>query len=366
MRGQIVEGLSPDCAKPSILEAQKLLKAAPRTWLVTGVAGFIGSHLLQTLLSLGQRVVGVDNLSTGKAANLEQVKLAVGAEAWRGFQWIEADIRDLDVCRHACEGVEIVSHHAAMGSVPLSLADPLGCHANNVTGFVNLLEAARNAGVRRFIYASSSAVYGDDQGLPKVEDRLGRPLSPYAATKLMNELYAGVFARCYGFASIGLRYFNVFGPQQDPEGAYAAVIPKWVAGMLRREPIFIYGDGETSRDFCFVENVVQANLLAATVADPAALNTVYNIALGRRTTLNQLFAAIERIIRQHDPKLPPQSPQFREFRPGDVAHSMADISRARRLLGYEPATDLEQGLEKAMPWYVKYLVGSSADKSHNV
>ncbi|HWO42801.1 MAG TPA: NAD-dependent epimerase/dehydratase family protein, partial [Candidatus Eisenbacteria bacterium] len=270
------------------LEVQELLRRSPRRWLVTGSAGFIGSHLVEVLLRLGQHVVGLDNFATGYARNLEQVKSAAGAAAWRQFRNIEGDIRDLAVCRQACEGVDYVLHHAALGSVPRSIEDPLATHGANLTGFLNMLVAARDASVKRFVYAASSSTYGDHPGLPKVEEVIGRPLSPYAVTKYTNELYAEVFGRCYGLQSVGLRYFNIFGPRQDPDGAYAAVIPKWIGQFIGRQPVYINGDGETSRDFCYVENAVQANLLAAATEAPEAVNQVYNVAVGERTTLNDL------------------------------------------------------------------------------
>ncbi|HWW01178.1 MAG TPA: SDR family oxidoreductase [Candidatus Acidoferrum sp.] len=329
------------------------LRAAPKKWLVTGVAGFIGSNLLEALLNLDQPVVGLDNFSSGHKKNLEEVRSRVGPSHWARFRFIEGDICDLAVCQAACAGVEFVIHQAALGSVPASMANPLGAHHSNVTGFLNVLVAARDARVRRFVYASSSAVYGDDVYLPKVEDKIGQPLSPYAATKAMDEVYAGVFARAYGFESIGLRYFNVFGPRQDPEGAYAAVIPHWIAALLKRQPVYINGDGETTRDFCYIENVVQANLLAAMTSHPDAANEVYNIALGERTSLNQLFQTLQDALRRQEPGLPEQKPRCREFRPGDVRHSVADISKARQLLGYAPVSRIDQGLEAAMDWYRK-------------
>jgi UDP-N-acetylglucosamine 4-epimerase len=333
----------------SKLEAE--LKNAPRTWLITGVAGFIGSNLLEELLRLDQRVIGLDNFATGKAANLDEVKTRLEAGQWARFQFIEGDITDPAACHRACVGVDFVLHEAALGSVPRSLEDPLGSHAANVTGFVNMLVAARDAKAKRFVYASSSAVYGDSPELPKIEDAIGQPLSPYAATKRMNEIYADVFARSYGLECVGLRYFNVFGPRQDPEGAYAAVIPKWIAALLRRESVQINGDGETSRDFCYIENVVQANLLAAVTRDLQAVNRVYNIAVGERTTLNELFDLLQHALRQSDPSLPLQRPVHRDFRPGDVRHSLADIGKARELLGYVPTQRLRDGLALAMDWY---------------
>jgi UDP-N-acetylglucosamine/UDP-N-acetylgalactosamine 4-epimerase len=332
-------------------QVQAGLKASPQAWLVTGAAGFIGSNLLEALLKLDQRVVGLDDLSTGRRANLEQVRSLVTPGQWARFQFIEGDIARPEVCQQACRGMNYVLHHAALGSVPRSLAEPLATHAANVTGFINLLAAAREARVQRFVYASSSAVYGNDPRLPKVEDVIGEPLSPYAASKWMNEIYAGIFARNYSFPSVGLRYFNVFGPRQDPAGAYAAVIPRWITSVLRGEPVLINGDGETSRDFCGVASVVQANLLAATVQNPAAVNQVYNIALGERTTLNQLFDQIQAGLRRRDPALPVSRPVYQDFREGDVRHSLADIAKARKLLGYEPAHRFNDGLEAALDWY---------------
>jgi UDP-N-acetylglucosamine/UDP-N-acetylgalactosamine 4-epimerase len=331
-------------------------KASPGKWLVTGVAGFIGSNILEALLQLDQQVVGLDSFATGHRKNLEQVRGSVQPKQWSRFQFIEGDISESVVCRAACEGVDYVLHQAARGSVPLSIAEPLTFHNSNVNGFLNMLLAARDARVKGFVYASSSAVYGDEPALPAREDIIGHALSPYAATKRINEIYAEAFARAYGFASIGLRYFNVFGPRQDPEGGYAAVIPIWVSAILRREPVFINGDGESSRDFCFVENVVQANLLAATATDAAAINEVYNIGCGEQTTLNQLFALLHESLRRLDPALPTQQPQYREFRLGDVRHSYADIRKARRLLGYEPIHQIHDGIGLALEWYRRNVV----------
>ena len=327
------------------------LRSQPRKWLVTGVGGFIGSGLLQKLLELDQQVVGLDNFSTGHKKNLQQVEALVRQERWKKFQFIEGDIRKLADCKCACAGADFVLHQAALGSVPRSMLDPITSHDSNVTGFLNMLVAARDAKAKRFVYASSSAIFGDHPELPKVEEKIGNVLSPYAATKKMNEIYADVFARAYNFESIGLRYFNVFGPRQDPEGAYAAVIPKWIAAILKREPVHINGDGETSRDFCFVENVVQANLLAATTTNSDAVNQAYNIAVGERTTLNELFALLQSGLRKRDASLPDQKPVYQDFRSGDVRHSLADISKANRLLGYEPAYRIREGLEMAMDWY---------------
>ena len=337
-------------------ELKSSLAGSPKTWLVTGVAGFIGSNLLETLLRLDQRVVGLDNFSTGHRRNLEQVKARVAPAQWGKFRPMEGDIADEQVCHGACAGVEIVLHQAALGSVPASMADPLGAHRSNVTGFLNMLVAARNAKVGRFVYASSSAVYGDDPQLPKVESKIGKPLSPYAATKAIDEVYTTTFANAFGLGSIGLRYFNVFGPRQDPDGAYAAVIPKWIASMLKNEPIYINGDGETTRDFCYIENVVQANLLAGTVSDPEALNQVYNVALGDRTSLNQLFETIQRTLLSETPTMLKQKPVYRDFRPGDVRHSLADIGQAQRLLGFAPTHSIDEGLSLAMPWYRENVV----------
>jgi UDP-N-acetylglucosamine 4-epimerase len=336
------------------------LRAAPRRWLVTGVAGFIGSHLLETLLGLGQQVVGLDNFATGHRRNLDEVRALVGETAWARFRFIEGDIVDLATCRTACEGVDFVLHQAALGSVPRSLKDPLATHAANATGFLNMLVAARDAKVARFVYAASSSTYGDHPALPKVEENIGRPLSPYAVTKYLNELYADVFARSYGLQSIGLRYFNVFGERQDPEGPYAAVIPVWVRSMLRGEACAINGDGETSRDFCYVANAVQANLRAALVADAAAVGQVYNVAVGDRTTLNQLHARIAAALRSARPDLSIAPPAYRDFRAGDVRHSQADVGKARRLLGYAPTHDVAAGLAQSIGWYVGRFSAPSA------
>lgn len=331
------------------LEAQ--LKQAPARWLVTGCAGFIGSHLVETLLRLGQTVVGLDNFATGHRRNLDEVQSLLAPECWENFRFIEGDIRDPATCHAACNTVDYVLHQAALGSVPRSLADPQATNAANIDGFLNMLVAARDAKVRRFVYAASSSTYGDHPALPKVEATIGRPLSPYAVTKLVNELYAEVFARSYGFASIGLRYFNVFGPRQDPAGAYAAVIPRWTRAMLTGEDVVINGDGETSRDFCFVANAVQANLLAATTTDANAANQVYNVALDDRTSLNCLFDLLRDVLAETNPEVAQLRPSHVDFRAGDVRHSQADISKARELLGYAPPYRLEAGIRLAMPWY---------------
>jgi UDP-N-acetylglucosamine/UDP-N-acetylgalactosamine 4-epimerase len=328
------------------------LARSPRTWLVTGAAGFIGSNLVETLLRCGQKVVGLDNFATGHAANLEEVREGLAPGVRRNFRFLKADITDLKACGKACKGVDYVLHQAALGSVPRSLIEPRAAHDSNVTGFLNLLMAARDAKVKRLVYASSSSVYGDQPDLPKQEDRLGHVLSPYAATKLMNEIYAGVFGRCYGIQTIGLRYFNVFGPRQDPDGPYAAVIPKWVAALLHGEPVFINGDGRTSRDFCYVANAIQANLLAATTPRRQAVNQVYNVALNERTTLNELFRLIRGALARTYPGVARSKPVYRGFRAGDVRHSQADITRAQDLLGYRPTHGLAEGLDAALAWYV--------------
>lgn len=329
------------------------LQQAPKIWLVTGVAGFIGSNLLETLLKLNQQVVGLDNFATGHQRNLDEVQQLVSAEQWQNFRFIEGDIRKLADCQQAVAGVDYVLHQAALGSVPRSLNDPITSNDTNVGGFLNMLVAARDAGVKSFTYAASSSTYGDHPALPKVEENIGRPLSPYAVTKYVNELYADVFARSYGFACIGLRYFNVFGKRQDPDGAYAAVIPKWTASLLKNETVFINGDGETSRDFCYIANTVQMNILAAT-APAEAKNQVYNVAVGDRTTLNQLFAAITSALTASGQTVAAAA-EYRDFRSGDVRHSQADISKAQRLLGYQPQYRIQQGIAEAMGWYVDFL-----------
>lgn len=323
-------------------------------WLVTGGAGFIGSHLVETLLASGQVVTTLDNFSTGHRHNLIDVAHRVGGVAWKRHRLLEGDIADIAVCNQACQGIDIVLHQAALGSVPRSLADPTATHRSNATGFLNMLVAARESGVERFVYAASSSTYGDSTALPKVEDTIGAPLSPYAVTKLLNELYAGVFARCYGLHCIGLRYFNVFGPRQDPEGAYAAVIPRWARAMLREEACTIHGDGETSRDFCYVGNAVQANLRAALAPTPDAWDQVYNVAVGERCSLKQLHGELARALEAQCPGLRVASPRFADFRAGDVRHSLADISKARCLLGYRPTHTLVEGLVATAPWYARH------------
>jgi UDP-N-acetylglucosamine 4-epimerase len=334
---------------------QVQLQSSPCTWLVTGVAGFIGSNLLEALLKLDQKVVGLDNFSTGYQHNLEEVQSLVSSDQWQRFTFIKGDIRNPDICRQACDGVDYVLHQAALGSVPRSIEDPILTNENNISGFLNMMVAARDAKIRRFVYAASSSTYGDHPDLPKVEDKTGKPLSPYAVTKLVNELYADVFAKAYDFKTIGLRYFNIFGQRQDPDGAYAAVIPKWFAGLVKNETVYINGDGETSRDFCFIENCVQANILSAAVEDELATNQVYNIAFGERTTLNELYALIKERVVISNPSANQAEPRYRDFRAGDVRHSLADISKAKTLLGYEPQFSVMKGLDNAAKWYLKNL-----------
>jgi UDP-N-acetylglucosamine/UDP-N-acetylgalactosamine 4-epimerase len=336
-------------------ECRSKLRASPRTWLVTGAAGFIGSNLVEALLQLNQQVVGLDNLMTGRERNLEELRSLLPEEQWARFRFISGDIRDAQVCEAACAGVDYVLHQAALGSVPRSIDDPLLTHSVNATGFLNMIRAAQRAAVRRFVYASSSSVYGDHPGSPKVEDVLGRPLSPYAVSKLTNEHYAEAFARCYGLPSVGLRYFNVFGRRQDPESAYAAVIPAWIAAMIGRAPVYINGDGETSRDFCYVDNVIQANLLAATGGEATGPHTVCNIAVGGRTTLNELFDLLRAGLTGYFPYIAASRPVYRDFRPGDIRQSLADISRAKALLGYAPTHEIGEGLRAALEWYVRHL-----------
>ena len=331
------------------------LKQNPKIWLITGVAGFIGSNLLETLLKLDQRVVGLDNFATGHQYNLDEVQSLVTAEQWNNFTFIQGDIRNLEDCQKACNNVDYVLHQAALGSVPRSIADPIMTNSANITGFLNMLVAARDARVSSFTYAASSSTYGDHPALPKVEENIGKPLSPYAVTKYVNELYAEVFARTYGFKSIGLRYFNVFGKRQDPNGAYAAVIPKWTAAMIAGDDVFINGDGETSRDFCFIENTVQANILAATTENEEAKNQVYNVAVGERTTLNDLFNAIKTALNENGVTYT-KEPVYRDFRAGDVRHSQANIEKIQNLLGYQTVYKINEGIILAMTWYIKVLI----------
>lgn len=333
--------------------AWSMLESTPKKWLVTGCAGFIGSNLLEALLLHGQTVVGLDNFSTGYQHNLDEVEQEVGTEKWQNFTFIEGDIRDLEACRQACEGVDYVLHQAALGSVPRSLEDPLTTNSVNITGQLNMLVAARDAQVQSFVYAASSSTYGDHPDLPKVEEHIGSPLSPYAVTKYVNELYAQVFARSYGFQTIGLRYFNVFGKRQTPDGAYAAVIPKWIGAMLRGQTVTINGDGLTSRDFCYIANVVQMNILAA-LAPAEARDQVYNVAVSGRTDLNQLFSLLQAELALNGISYT-KAVIHADFRAGDVRHSQADISKAQRLLSYAPQYSLQTGLAEAMPWYVQFL-----------
>lgn len=330
------------------------LKQSPKIWLVTGVAGFIGSNLLETLLKLDQTVVGLDNFATGHQHNLDEVQSLVSAAQWAKFTFYEGDIRNLEDCQKACAGVDYVLHEAALGSVPRSIADPITTNETNISGFLNMLTAARDAKVSSFTYAASSSTYGDHPALPKVEENIGKPLSPYAVTKYVNELYADVFAKTYGFKAIGLRYFNVFGQRQDPNGAYAAVIPKWTAAMIAGDDVFINGDGETSRDFCFIDNTVQANILAATTADDAAKNQVYNVAVGDRTTLNDLYRAIQAALTENGVNYTKDA-VYHDFRAGDVRHSQASIAKIEQALGYAPEFRVDAGIQLAMRWYVKNL-----------
>ena len=331
------------------------LENYPQIWLVTGVAGFIGSNLLEHLLRLNQRVVGLDNFSTGKRRNLEEVRSLVTEEQWQRFSFVEGDIRNLDICHEVCLGVKFVLHEAALGSVPRSIENPIATNENNVTGFLNMLVACRDAGIKRFIYAASSSTYGDHPDLPKIEERIGKPLSPYAVTKFVNELYAEVFARTYGIETIGLRYFNIFGPRQDPEGAYAAVIPRWIKALIKGETVQINGTGETSRDFCYIENLIQMNLLAATCENPEAINQVYNTAVNARTSLNELFVKLHDRLLLHYPEIRGKMPMYKDFRKGDVLHSQADIGKAMKFLGYMPTHSIDKGLDEALPWYMLNL-----------
>ncbi|MGF1766071.1 SDR family oxidoreductase [Enterovibrio makurazakiensis] len=325
------------------------LSENPCKWLVTGVAGFIGSNLLETLLKLNQNVTGLDNFSTGYKKNLEEVKSNVSKEQWSRFSFYEGDICSLDTCREVVKNTDYVLHQAALGSVPRSLHDPITTNEVNISGMLNMITASKDSNVKGFVYAASSSTYGDHPALPKVENNIGKPLSPYAVTKYVNELYADVFMKSYGFKSVGLRYFNVFGPRQDANGAYAAVIPKWTDAMLKGENVYINGDGETSRDFCFIENVIQANILAAT--SNLEKNEIFNIALGDRTTLNELFTSIKNSLKQNNYKYE-ISPIYREFRSGDVRHSQADITKAREMIGYQPEVRIADGVNLAMPWYI--------------
>jgi len=338
-------------------EIKELLKKTSQTWLVTGCAGFIGSNLVETLLKLNQKVVGLDNFSTGHKYNLEQIKNSVTQEEWLNFAFTEGDISNYETCVSITQNVDIILNQAALGSVPRSIDDPIISNNSNVTGFLNILTAAKNNNVKRFIYASSSSVYGDSEELPKVEENLGNLLSPYAVTKYINELYMGVFYKCYGFESIGLRYFNVFGKRQDPEGAYAAVMPKWISAMLNEEDVYINGDGETSRDFTYIDNVVQANIMAAMTKNTEAFAKAYNTAAGGRETLNNLFESIKKELEKRLPELKIKAPIYRDFRAGDIRHSNANIDSAKKLLEYEPTHTLEEGLEESITWYINDIKG---------
>lgn len=331
---------------------KQILSKTPKTWLVTGVAGFIGSNLLEHLLKLNQTVIGLDNFATGYQHNLDEVRANTSEEQWQRFNFIQGDIRNIEDCKQAVESADYVLHQAALGSVPRSINDPAMTNDVNVSGFLNMLIASRDAKVESFTYAASSSTYGDHPALPKVEDKIGNPLSPYAVTKYVNELYADVFSRTYDFNTIGLRYFNVFGQRQDPNGAYAAVIPKWTSSLINKEEVFINGDGETSRDFCFIENVVQINILAAT-ANAEVRNNIFNVAVGERTTLNTLYKSIRNSLNSND-IVNSSEPTYREFRAGDVRHSQADISKAKSLLGYDPQFKIQQGIDIAMPWYILF------------
>lgn len=332
-----------------------ILPSQPKTWLVTGVAGFIGSNLLETLLKLNQQVVGLDNFATGHQHNLDEVQSIVSDEQWANFRFIRGDIRQLSDCQAVCEGVDYVLHQAALGSVPRSLKDPITTNSTNIDGFLNILVAARDAHVKRFVYAASSSTYGDHTALPKVEENIGRPLSPYAVTKYVNELYADVFARAYGFNTIGLRYFNIFGKRQDPNGAYAAVIPKWIASMIKNEPVYINGDGETSRDFCYIDNAIQANLLAATTKNVNAMNQVYNVAAGNRTSLYHLLWSLHENLLPFFSHLQNFQPIYRSFRAGDVQHSLANLDKITHNLQYHPSHYINSGIKDVIYWYMKTL-----------
>ena len=340
-------------------ELQEHLKNNQSTWLITGVAGFIGSNLLERLLILNQKIVGLDNFDTGHQYNIDQAiedaSKKTGKNLSNNFKFINGDIRELSDCQQACNGVDYVLHQAALGSVPRSIEDPINTNRANIDGFLNMLVAAKDEKVKRFVYAASSSTYGDHPSLPKVEGEIGSPLSPYAVTKVVNELYANVFAKTYGFKTIGLRYFNIFGKRQDPNGAYAAVIPKWVAAILNKEDVFINGDGETSRDFCYIDNTVQMNLLAATTSNNDAIDQVYNVALNDRTSLNRLYQMIEDRLIRRTSGLKKKGPVYRDFRTGDVRHSQANIDKAQTLLDYQPKYMISEGLDEAMDWYVDNL-----------
>jgi len=340
-------------------EIGEALRSSPKAWLVTGNAGFIGSNLTEFLLKHKQKVVGLDNFSTGYQYNIDDVLASVGEENAKNFTFIEGDIADFDTCARVCDGVDIVLHQAALGSVPRSIDDPVTSNRSNVTGFLNMLTAAKDAGIKRFVYASSSSVYGDSHELPKVEEQVGSLLSPYAAMKMSNELYAGVFQKSYGMETLGLRYFNVFGKRQDPNGAYAAVIPKWVDSLLAGEKVYINGDGKTSRDFTYIDNVIQMNILAGLTDNPETFGEAFNVAAGGRNTLNELYTLIKdelnKTSKHHRPLTIDQEPIYRDFRAGDIRHSNADISKAKRMVGYAPTHDIYQGMEEAINWYIENI-----------
>ena len=340
-------------------ELQKFLLNNQKTWLITGVAGFVGSNLLEKLLVLNQKVVGIDNFDTGYQHNIDQAindaNDSNGKKLNHNFQFINGDIRRLKDCENACNGVNYVLHQAALGSVPRSIKNPINTNRANIDGFLNMLVASKDANVERFVYASSSSVYGDHPALPKLEDNIGNPLSPYAVTKAVCELYANVFAKTYGLQSVGLRYFNIFGKRQDPNGAYAAVIPKWVASFLNKEDVFINGDGETSRDFCYVKNAVQMNLLAATTNNAKAIDQIYNVALNDRTSLNKLYHIMQDGLIERKEGLEKKEPVYKDFRAGDIRHSQADIKKAQTLVGYQPEYSIYKGINEAMDWYISNL-----------
>ena len=338
-------------------EVKKQLQEKPKNWLITGVAGFIGSNLLEELLKLNQKVIALDNFATGHRYNLDQVKQAVSKEQWENFTFVEGDMTDFSTCHSVTKDVDVVLHQAALGSVPRSIDNPIVTNHANITGFLNMITAAKDNGVKRFVYASSSSVYGDSQELPKVEEKTGNVLSPYAVTKATNELYANVFHLQYGMETIGLRYFNVFGKRQDPNGAYAAVMPKWIAQMLSNEDVYINGDGETSRDFTYIDNVVQMNIMSGTTTNENAFGQAYNTAAGGRETLNNLFTAIKSGLESNVENLDVPNPIYRDFRAGDIRHSNANIDKAKNSIGYNPTHTLEEGLVESIEWYINDIKG---------
>jgi len=336
-------------------KTQQELRKHPKTWLVTGCAGFIGSNLIEALLKLNQNVRGLDNFSTGYQKNLDMVKETVTAQQWENFSFIQGDIADYATCDKATQGSDIILHQAALGSVPRSIDDPVTSNISNITGFLNMLTAAKNNGAKRFVYASSSSVYGDSKELPKVEERTGNLLSPYAVTKYTNELYAGVFHKVYGFQSVGLRYFNVFGKRQDPAGAYAAVIPKWLGALIHGEDVYINGDGETSRDFTYIENVIQSNILAGTTSNSEVFGQVFNAGIGGRLTLNELYSSINKELEENLDGFTPTKAIYRDFRAGDIRHSNANIDKLKKMIGYVPTHDIDRGLSESIKWYIEKL-----------